>query len=85
MNVVTVVTVNGVIMLTEVVQTDVTWVCLVIIVIKVQNQRKELKTFQDVYKIKLELKVRDLISYNMILLCRGITVKKTKWVIACIE
>lgn len=76
MNVVTVVTVNGVIMLTEVVQTDVTWVCLVIIVIKVQNQRKELKTFQDVYKIKLELKVRDLISYNMILLCRGITVKK---------
>lgn len=55
MNVVTVVTVNGVIMLTEVVQTDVTWVCLVIIVIKVQNQRKELKTFQDVYKIKLEL------------------------------
>lgn len=85
MNVVTVVTVNGVIMLTEVVQTDVTWVCLVIIVIKVQNQRKELKTFQDVYKIKLELKVRDLISYNMILLCRGITVKKTKWVTACIE
>lgn len=78
MNVVTVVTVNGVIMLTEVVQTDVTWVCLVIIVIKVQNQRKELKTFQDVYKIKLELKVRDLIWYNMILLCRGITVKKTK-------